>query len=323
MKWDKFIDKTFEVKGTSGDERICVCPFHDDRGKPNLYVNANRGVYICHACGERGHLSSLGKEPVVELSDVREAIKELRKPARQDQAKLHPETWLQQYDFPHPYWEDERGFSRDTIKAFRLGYSPIEDVLTIPLRDSHGGILGVTKRVLDDSKPKYREPKRYQKGLNLFGAWKVRWLGLDRVALVEGPLDAIACWDAGVPALGLQGARLTERQSFLLRSLGVKSVVLMLDNDRAGIGWPEHRARPQGAKKKCSVCGRPRSKYNDEHKSAGNYQVHEELEDTGVMIDVGLYRRTQAKDPGELSSDQRTEVFEGAIGYRKWVDRYG
>lgn len=45
--WDPFIATRFEVLGTSGDERVCRCPLHDDRGKPNLYVNATKGLYLC------------------------------------------------------------------------------------------------------------------------------------------------------------------------------------------------------------------------------------------------------------------------------------
>ena len=41
----------------SGDERRCLCPFHDDT-KPSMTVNLEKGVFCCHAasCGEEGNL---------------------------------------------------------------------------------------------------------------------------------------------------------------------------------------------------------------------------------------------------------------------------
>lgn len=42
-----------------GDEFIYFCPFHDDKRKPNLYVNYRKGVYHCFACGASGSTSYL------------------------------------------------------------------------------------------------------------------------------------------------------------------------------------------------------------------------------------------------------------------------
>lgn len=37
------------------------CPFHEDRRKPNLDINVEKGAFICRACGKAGKLTDLAK----------------------------------------------------------------------------------------------------------------------------------------------------------------------------------------------------------------------------------------------------------------------
>lgn len=277
-KYDSVIKRTFHVVGESGDERIARCPFHDDKGKPNLYANAANGLYLCHACGAKGHMKKLaaanGGMMGTDLSDLRERLMDVREPT--PPVRIYPDEWLEQFNFPHDFWVDQRGFSQRIITQFKLGYDVERDCATIPIRDSHGRVLGVITRRLDDGRPKYMFPKGFKKGLDLFGSWLVRKRSIERVALVEGPLDAVACWDAKVPALALHGARITADQQKLLKTMGVRSVVTMTDNDSAGID--------------------------------AMLNIKESL--TGITVLVGQYRPGwDAKDPGELSSRRRLHMF--------------
>lgn len=280
MRYETLIRRSFHVEGTSGEEFLCRCPWHDDRGKPNLYVNAASGLFFCHSCGKKGKLDQIFDEvPGVDLADLR---KKLRDKHEAHSFKFYTEGWLRQFDFPTDYWTDERGFSKATIRRFNLGYDPITNKAIIPMRDSQGRIVGVISRSLDGTKPKYTFPKGFKKGHDLFGSWLVRKRRNKRVALVEGPLDAIACWDAKVPALALHGARLSEDQATLLKALGITSVVCMTDNDEAGI--------------------------------EATVSIKETL--TGVNVFVCRYRDTwvnengrRCKDPGELTPSRRRHLY--------------
>ena len=49
---DLFREDGIDLHG-SGPNRSAKCPFHDDR-TASLSVNIEQGVYLCHACGEKG-----------------------------------------------------------------------------------------------------------------------------------------------------------------------------------------------------------------------------------------------------------------------------
>ena len=282
-RYDSFIQQNFQVVERTGDEFICRCHWHDDRGKPNLYVNSTKGVYICHSCGKRGHLSQLGATPVSSTRGIRHRLSKMSE--QQPEQRYYPESWLRQFAFPHPAW-DERGFSAPTIAQFELGYDPIKDTLTIPLRNAQGAILGVIRRRLDDGRPKYLDPTGVKKGKYLYGAWQIK-PHQHRVALVEGPLDAVACWDARVPALALMGARLTYDQSKVLYRLGIRHVVLMTDNDKPG--------------------------------RDALYQIKDMVKES-LVVSVGTYRSYwSAKDPGELNPQQRRKMFHSAKKWHEWL----
>lgn len=283
MKYDQLIAQRFDVKSTSGDERVCSCPFHQDGGKPNLYVNARTSLYFCHACNAKGHV---GK--TTQATDLEELKSRLHRRKSTDAvARPWDEAMLNRFDVPHPFWEDDRGFDAATIQMFRLGYDMAADTLTIPIRSVRGDLLGVIRRLTQEAvdaclRPKYMHPTGFKMGRTLFGAHLVHKMTDSRkVALVEGPLDAVACWDAGVPAMAMHGARLSPDQAKIVRRLDVQTVVCMTDNDNAGDG--------------------------------AAHSIKEQLR--GLVVQVGIYGDGWPKDPGELTRRQRREMFDTAVPY--------
>jgi Toprim-like/CHC2 zinc finger len=320
--YDQLIRQSFDVVGTSGDEYVCKCPWHDDGKKPNLYINGQKGVYLCHSCGAKGHLRSLGQTlPPMPTQTVRERMAVMNAPP--EQPRVLNDDWLKQYDLPHEAWD--KRLSKDIQEEFQLGYDVFQDVLTIPLRDVRGRLMGVITRRLDDLRPKYRYPKNFKIGKHLFAAWKVR-NHHQKVAIVEGSVDAIACWEARVPAVALMGSRLTEDQQRVLVRMGVQHIVLMLDNDKAGVGWPTHRiflqrnARQGQHRYRCVGCGRTFQHWSKGvHEAAGTYQVHDMLKGSGIMVSVGEYRPYWlVKDPAALKPDRRRKMFHSAKPWHEW-----
>lgn len=278
MKYEQIIRRSFDVQGTSGQEFLCKCPWHNDKGKPNLYVHGVKGVYYCHACGARGHLRKIASQlPAASTDDVRARLKLMSERAS-NQRRVYSEAWLDQFMQAHPFWAS-RGFTAEVVERFHLGYDYQKDMLTIPVRDPRGQLLGVINRVLDDTKPKYRYPKGFPISNHLFASWEVT--NQTKVAIVEGSLDAIACWSAKVPALALYGSRISEQQVRVLIRLGIEQAVIFTDNDEAG-----QTAIPQ---------------------------ISEALRGTGIISKVAAYRPYwSAKDPGELRPDQIKKAFHSA-----------
>lgn len=167
----------------------------------------------------------------------------------------------------------KRMISNKTSAAFRLGYAPlnsealleylkakdISDEVMIearlcndefrpffrnramfPITDEFGRIVGFGGRRITDDNPK--TPKYLNSGENLvfhkksvlFGLDKA--LGNDTVYIVEGYMDVIALYQAGITnAVAALGTAIGISHCTLLRDMGVKNVILCMDSDEAGI----------------------------------------------------------------------------------------
>lgn len=218
------------------DEWPCKCfsPSHRDHS-PSASVNVDKGLWICYACGAGGRLDDLLRG--VRISDTppdRELLRVEENLTDDVPPRIYPESWLGMYlvGDRHPYWRSR--FSDAAIDHFGLGYDYETGRVTYPLRAEEGAVLGVVQRALDDSKPKYRYPKHIKVHDLLFGwdTWPYPFSG--PVVLVEGALDVVALWEAAVPALGIYGARVSDRQARLIRALNAPYVICAFDQDSAG-----------------------------------------------------------------------------------------
>jgi DNA primase len=127
-------------------------------------------------------------------------------------------------------------------QASGLGfYDRFRHRLMFPLRDHRGNIRGFAGRVLD---PEAKEAKYintpetmiYHKSELLYGLFenKEEIKKEDRVILVEGELDVISSWQAGIKnVVAIKGSALTFPQVQLL-SRFTKNLVFALDADIAG-----------------------------------------------------------------------------------------
>lgn len=290
MRYEQLVRRNFNVSAAAGQEFLCHCPWHDDTSQGHLYVNVATGLYVCHSCGSKGHLDTLGAAmPVIGTEDVRERLRAMRKGP--SETVYYPESWLDQFDNPHPYWTVERNLPEAVVRRFRLGYDPFSNRMTIPLKDSRGRVLGVTYRRLDDGKPKYLHPKGFPIGRHLYGAWQITQER--KVAIVEGQVDALRCWSSRVPSVALMGARLTKDQKKVLQRLNIESVVLMMDNDHAGV--------------------------------QGTLSVYEMLRGSGIRVQVGWYRPYwhHVKDPDGLSPQRLRKAFHSALSITDYAELQG
>ncbi len=108
-----------------------------------------------------------------------------------------------------------------------------------PIPDAKGRSVAFGARVLDDSQPKYLnspETEIYIKGQHLYGLYEARTAirTADAVIIVEGYMDAIACFEAGVHnVVASLGTALTPDQVRLLKRQ-TKNVFILYDADKAG-----------------------------------------------------------------------------------------
>lgn len=296
MRYTALIQRRFTVRHTAGNEIQCMCRWHNDTGAGNLYVNAESGLYVCFSCGKKGKLDS-EELPALETENVRERLRKMT--TVKVEQHYYPEGWLKKFDMPTDYWTDVRGMSPETVKQFGLGFDPFSNRATLPLRDVFGRVLGVTYRRLDDGKPKYLHPKGFPVGRHLYASWLLQ--EERTVGLVEGQVDAIAGWGARIPTLGLMGSRLTADQIKVLQRLGIRKVVLMLDNDYAG--------------------------------QKGTVNVYGALQGSGIQVVAGWYRpywveRVEGrlrpiKDPDGLTGERLRKMYHSAVPILDWIERSG
>jgi hypothetical protein len=162
-----------------------------------------------------------------------DALDELVKSLAEELEPVHyTESWLNQFDSGpvHAYWISRFGYA--AIKHFRLGFDPDRDAVTYPLRSPAGRVLGVVRRRLThDGGPKYRYPV----GINVSDLlFNYSADARKTVFLVEGALDAVACWEVGIEAFAVYGARISERQIELINRTGALDIVCVFDQDEAG-----------------------------------------------------------------------------------------
>lgn len=208
-----------------GTERPMLCPVHGD-SRPSASLNIIKQVWYCYTCGAHGSLT--GEDSLVEPDYM--AMKHWFE-EKMEAGREYPEKWLKRFTAgdPYSYWVDRVGEA--ATRHFKLGYCVESDRVTYPLRSSTGRVLGVVYRDLNGSGPKYKYPKGVDMGRLLFNYTTEHRRA---VLLVEGAVDAIACWNAGVEAFAIYGARLSEHQVALIDQIDPDVIYTAFDNDTAG-----------------------------------------------------------------------------------------
>lgn len=236
MTYRAWFDSILNVKSQTADEVSALCPFHDD-SSPSLSLNVNSGLWVCYGCGEKGNARQLAAKiahghdtPPEQELDLDTIVAELE--GEEKQYRYLDESYLDLFGLGHPYWTERFGRKANSVvRQWGLGYDPITNAVTIPHRTRDGRLLGVIRRKLDDTGPKYLYPKGFPKKDHLWGMWQVR---SNSVVLVEGALDAAAVWNSGAEAVAILGSMLSKEQVRVLEDSGTWAVVLFFDNDEAG-----------------------------------------------------------------------------------------
>lgn len=306
---------------------MCACPFCD--GASSLQFNIEKGLWNCFRCSEKGNAKSLVRrlggqyiDPVVSSEVLRAQFDRLRTKLRLEKQETEkddrlPESSLLRYSGPtHPYWES-RGFSEATIARWGLGYDPITDRCTIPVREADGSLLGVIQRRLDDIFPRYIYPEGFDRLGTLFGSWNLPE-GTTTVAVVEGSTDVLTTDQVGVPSVAQFGSSIGPRQVRLLSRLGIRKLVLFYDYDEAGLKAVED------ARKKCEGFLLEKVVWDKE-----KYCWHEKLCGCGqhTWRDISFCKeklrctcgRKHKMDPGQLRPREIRRMYENPvkIGSRK------
>jgi DNA primase len=131
-----------------GANYLGLCPFHNEKG-PSFTVSPAKGIYKCFGCGKSGApvnfimehegltypeaLRFLAKKYSIKIEEVEQTADQIKEQNAKESMMLLSAYAQQQ--FTHNLWEHdegkriglsyfkERGFSKQTIERFQLGYS--------------------------------------------------------------------------------------------------------------------------------------------------------------------------------------------------------
>jgi DNA primase len=278
-----------------------LCPFHSEK-TPSFIVSPERGIAYCFGCNKGGDVFTFIQE--MEGVDFNDALKILaertgvkldnrhfEKAAPKDQKELMIEVHEKTTRFYEArLWDSpegakvleylrNRGLTDESIKLFRIGFSPdsydttnnflqkegfskkllvsaglamtrettVENIydrfrgrLMFPIFDSLGRVVGFGGRALKkDQEPKYLnspETSVYHKSNVLYGFShsKLEMKKTGRAVLVEGYMDLIATFQAGVRnVVASSGTALTIKHLRLLKPF-INTLILAFDTDLAG-----------------------------------------------------------------------------------------
>jgi len=204
----------------SGENLIGTCPFHDDTHR-SFSMNVETGQWLCfsESCGEQGglvaflvkgcgwsfdkakelagewwqHAEGIGTEDGWDV-DFPSWAERRRLPEERQQAL--DERLLGLYDFCPRYMTEERGFRREVLRRWEVGYDFETERVTFAVRDATGDLIGFSKRTTKKGEdPKYLH-LGFKRSRVLYG--EVFVPGTAEVWVTEGQVDCMALYQMGV-----------------------------------------------------------------------------------------------------------------------------
>lgn len=229
-----------------GHEKSPDCYVYNRKDNPKIYY----GTCHCFVCNAKRPLYNLigyclggddetGKEWLLEnfgenILDRSTYIEPLELYSNKNLEKEYlDESILNKYNYIHTYILN-RKISEKVCIRFKIGYDIENDMITFPIWDYSGGLLGINKRSVKGKR--YDLAKGIRKAVYLLNFIKEDFysnINYPFVAICESQINALTCWTHGIPAVALMGTGSKEQYEILKKS-NIKNFVLLFDGDIAG-----------------------------------------------------------------------------------------
>ena len=236
-----------------GGEWRARCPIHGGNNQTSFWVKDHGKWWGCFACKEHGHITALVQRLLRLTPDearlfVEDAPRkrfdasELGLPrvrsfgARKEPDQKITEASIAPYKGFCPVSLLERGFSRDVLRVYDIGYDSTSCRCVFPLRGVDGTLHGLTYRLdyIQGNAPKYwhgfEDKTSHIYGLHLWAGKEV-----DAFHITEGNLDPVRLYQLGQAAGAIMGSYISGVQRGLLGLVRFKRLVVALDFDDAGV----------------------------------------------------------------------------------------
>lgn len=278
LKFVKDSINFYELAKELGEEKIVVsynlvkisCPFHKEK-TPSFIFNQERGSFRCFGCHESGDVfdyirhklglrsfkealdfalsyTGISKDSLaVEKVVVPEYKKQLRAINSTTQTSTNSFEVFNEGDIAamkdnRGSFFTERGFTKETLDYFGVGFDSNDKRVVIPIRDQDGKLVGATGRTIAKNFKELEIPKwRHYKGSNI----SQNFFNINNaipesrnkngaVIICEGPSDVMWLHQNGYKnTIACLNNKITRFQKLILLK-NFMSVYLMLDADAGG-----------------------------------------------------------------------------------------
>jgi DNA primase len=229
---------------------LCLCPFHGNSDTPALAVDKYKGLWNCFnpSCAMAGNIEELlrlqknltyfqAKRVLLKFKDASgtsfsEQMEEIleKGPVFQPFPTEPVERLTAQFmgSKGHDYMKG-RHFSDETLAHFGIGYSDKKDMVTVPMHDPDGMLIGFVGRSIEGKQ--FKNSKKLPKSLTAWNFHRAKLTG-DTVIVVEATFDAMRIHQAGYPnVVALLGGSFN---NFYAQQLGktFSTIIVMTDMDK-------------------------------------------------------------------------------------------
>ena len=242
-----------EVVSHTGTDFLCLCPFHHNTDSPAFAVSHLKGLYVCYNqnCNASGTVLELVKfltkrndfEALRFISANKitdeEAFEEGLKDLLDDKPDFveFPRTTLENLyngllinEKAKEYF-DLRKIGYEAIAHFSLGYSKVQNMVTVPLHSPDGIPVGIIGRSIEGKS--FKNSPNLPRNKTMFNLHRAKREG-GTIIVVESSFDAIRLWQAGFPnAVATLGGSISDINIQNLNKYA-STVIIMTDNDSAG-----------------------------------------------------------------------------------------
>ena len=299
------------VAGETNGEISFYCPFHNNKHSPSCSINKNTGAWICFnpSCGESGTLLDLVKHVTQKndfesirfisaaeseiLDNFDEFLNEILedKPEFDEFSQVTLDalyTALGENQDAQKYFES-RGINKESMHYFKLGFSPQQNMVIVPVHSPSGIPVGLVGRSISDKI--FKNSTNLPRSKTMFNIHRAKRVG-DHVIVVESSFDAIRVHQAGFPNVvaTLGGHISTDNLKLLNRYFN--NITIMTDSDIAG--------RELG------------------------YQISSKLRMKNLLwasFEYGKIYPHDAKDAGDMTDEEIKACIKNAVSdieYRSW-----
>lgn len=243
-----------EVVSQSGDDFLCLCPFHHNTDSPAFAASYTKGLYVCYNqyCNEAGTILDLvmkltnrnnfeamrfiASNKMTEADRLEEELKELLDEKLEFQEfpqaivdKAHETLMSGEYGAKEYLFS--RHITEEAMNHFNLGFSSLQQMTMVPLHSPDGILVGVIGRSIEGKR--FKNSPNLPRNKTLFNLHRAKREG-GTIIVVESSFDAIRLWQAGFPnAVATLGGSISDINIQNLNKYA-STIILMIDNDGAG-----------------------------------------------------------------------------------------